>query len=239
MKNNNGNGITSWSYSRYTTYKQCPRKAKFTMIDKIKEPKSPAMERGIKVHTDIEHYIKGTMRELTPEALLLKREIKALKELHNAAPNKVHVEDSWAFRKDWSLTRFNDWAGCWLRVKLDAGHYEGEHGTTYIVTDWKTGRFYPNDVEAYVQQLEIYALGAFLQMPWIDTVKCRLAYVDSGTFYPNEDGTVFERDQLESLKALWVKRVAPMFKDKDFAPRPNDKCKWCFFSHQNGGTCEF
>ena len=43
-----------WSYSRLTTWEQCPLKAKLKYIDGLKEPGSPAMDRGTAIHKDAE-----------------------------------------------------------------------------------------------------------------------------------------------------------------------------------------
>ncbi len=42
--------IKAWSYSRLQTYTQCPQKAKFQVIDKLKEPDGAAGLKGTRVH---------------------------------------------------------------------------------------------------------------------------------------------------------------------------------------------
>ena len=59
--------VTSWSFSRYGDYKKCPLAFKLKHIDKIQEPKSPAMQRGIDIHNLAEAYVVGKLAKLPPE----------------------------------------------------------------------------------------------------------------------------------------------------------------------------
>jgi hypothetical protein len=43
----------------------------------------------------------------------------------------------------------------------------------------------------------------------------------------------------EQIQRDWTRRAVPMFKDRRFAPTPNDKCGWCPFSKAKGGPCKF
>lgn len=234
--------LTSWSFSRYSDYKQCPLKAKLKHIDKIQEPPNEAMARGAEIHTKAEHYLKGIVKRLPAELKLFKDEFTKLKKLMDRKVLPPIVEDTWALTKDWAITSWNDWTGCWVRIKLDLAHHEDEK--TLIVTDWKTGKFRPEMNEDYLEQLELYALGALLVLEHVEIVKPRLIYLDTGDVYPPEgEELVYHRKDLEKLRKTWEKRVKPMMNDKKFAPRPNNKCRWCFYRKSNkangGGQCSF
>jgi len=224
--------IVAWSFSRYSTYKQCPLKAKLKFIDKIDEPSNKAMERGSDIHNMAEHYIKGVLARIPKELKLFEKEMKALRKLYRERNKKgiiMAVEDTWAFTKEWDQTTWNDWANCCVRIKLDCAVEENEGHL--IVTDWKTGRLRHEQSEDYNEQLELYALGAFLMFPDIHTVEPRLAYLDHGITYPELEGSMtYKRDDVPKLLKAWNNRVRPMLKDKKFAPRPNDKCHWCYYS---------
>lgn len=236
--------LTSWSFSRYSDYRQCPLKFKLKHIDKIQEPPNDAMARGAEIHTKAEQYLKGQLRALPPELKLFKDEFKVLKALYKKKTLGAIVEDNWSFTKDWDQTTWNDWANCWLRVKLDCAHYE-DGGDVMVVTDWKTGKFRLEKNEEYVEQLELYALAALLLHEHVEEVRPRLAYVDQGVVYPEGDSPlIYVRADIPKLKKTWEKRVAPMFKDKKFAPRPNNLCRWCHYRASNkgvpgGGLCKF
>lgn len=236
--------ITAWSFSRYMDYKQCPLKAKLKHLDKIKEPTSPPMLRGIEIHDLAEGYIKGRVARLPKELKEFKLLFQRLRKQYKKAISGMVVEDTWAFTKDWDETTWNDWIRCWVRIKLDCAEHEGDD--TLIVRDWKTGKFREEMNEDYVEQLELYALAALLLHEHIEAVKPQLVYLDYGIVYPepgSDDELIFTRKDIPKLKKLWAKRTGPMLKDKIFAPKPNNKCCWCFFRKSNaangGGQCKY
>lgn len=233
--------IKSWSFSRYSDYRQCPLKAKLKHIDRIQEPPNDAMARGSAIHEMAEKYIKGGLKRLPAELKPVEDEMKSLKEKFKKMSQTMLVEDTWAFTKDWEETAWDDWAKCWLRIKLDCAHHEDD--TTLIVTDWKTGKFRADQNEDYVEQLELYALAALLLHEHIQQVKPRLVYVDHGLVYPDGDPLVYTRKDIQRLKTLWAKRTKAMLNDKKFAPRPNNRCRWCFYRASNkeagGGQCKY
>lgn len=234
--------ITSWSFSRYSDYKQCPLKAKLKHLDKISEPPNPAMARGAAIHELAEKYIKGEIRTMPPELKFFADDFKKFKAQYKKKISGMVVEDNWSFTKDWTETEWNNWTACWVRIKLDCAHHQDEE--TLVVTDWKTGKFRVEMNEDYVEQLELYALSALLLHDHIQQVKPRLAYLDVGVVYPEAgQELVFTRADIPKLKKLWEKRTKAMMNDKLFSPRPNDKCKWCFYRSSNkangGGQCKY
>lgn len=218
--------FTSWSFSRYSDYRRCPLAAKLKHLDKIPEPKNAAMDRGAQIHNLAEDYLKGKVAKLAPELQAFAKEFKQLRDLYKRRLQPMAVEDTWAFTAAWDQTRWDDWVGCWVRIKLDCAHQVD--GDVMVITDWKTGKFRPELHEEYLEQLELYALGALLTYPHIQAAAPFLAYTDEGKVCP-ERAQLYVRDDVDRLKALWSKRVGPMFKDRTFAPRPNDKCKWCWY----------
>jgi len=93
-------------------------------------------------------------------------------------------------------------------------------------------------------------MGGFMMWPEVEHVTARLWYLDIPDG-PNTDGdphpdstantTIreFTRKDFEKSRKKWEKNVQPMFKDTRFAPRPNEKCKWCNFRKAAGGPCKF
>lgn len=239
--------ITSWSFSRYSDYKQCPLKAKLKHLDKIQEPPNEAMARGARVHEEAEQYIKGISKKLVPELKQFEKEFKRLRAQYKKKLSGLAVEDNWAFTKEWDQTQWNNWTQCWVRIKLDCA--EQINDETLTITDWKTGKFRPESNEDYVEQLELYALAGFLMYDHIKTIYPRLVYLDAGVSYPasiqdaHEADLFFTREDLPELKKTWEKRVRPMLNDKKFAPRPNNRCHWCFYRSSNkavgGGQCKY
>lgn len=175
---------------------------------------------------------------MPPELKRFEDDFKAMRKQYKKKIHGMVVEDQWAFTNTWSETAWNDWAKCWLRIKIDCAHHEDEE--TLRVRDWKTGKFRENQNEEYMEQLELYALTALLLHSHIKQVQVELVYLDEGLVYPPVDKPlIFSEKDIPALKKAWEKRVAPMLKDKRFAPRPNDKCRWCHFSKAKGGPCKF
>jgi len=236
--------FTSWSFSRYSDWRECPLKAKLKHLDKIQEPKSPAMERGTAIHDMAEKYLKGLLAKLPAELKLFADEFKKLKALYKKRTLPMIVEDNWAFTAEWTETQWNDWVNCWVRIKLDCAHYESE--SVLHVTDWKTGKYKDTKHVEYLEQLELYALAALLLHEHIEEVRPRLVYLDEGVVHPKpEDPLVYTRADVKKLMASWNKRVKPMMSDTKFVPKPNANCTWCFFGQAGKakkggpGICKF
>lgn len=201
------------------------------------------MARGAAIHTLAEEYIKGKSAKLAPELKTFADVFKRLRKLYKARTAGIVVEDDWAFTADWDRTRWDDWVRCWVRIKLD--NADNEDPDTLIIRDWKTGKFREEQNEEYVEQLELYALAGLLLHPHVKEVVPWLVYLDIGVVYPEvESPMVFTQDDVPRLKKLWAQRTKAMLADTRFAPKPNDKCRWCFYG-QSGkakggpGLCKF
>ncbi len=213
--------ITSWSYSRLSTYEQCPRKAKYLYIEKKKEPGSPAMERGSEIHKMAEKFVSGTLAKLPVELKAYAAEFKDLKK-QNAA-----CEDQWAFNEHWFPT---EWFGkdAWCRTVLDIWFVKKD---VLVLIDLKTGKIR----DGYEDQLSLYALAGFSHEPNIKEVHAQLWYLDQGETKDH----VFKLADVPKLKKDWKKRVTPMLNDVNYAPRPSGLCRWCHFSQAKQGPCEY
>lgn len=215
--------IVAWSNHRYTTYQQCPHKARLMFIDGHKTEPSPAMEAGLALHKEAERYLLNGCSKVPA---ILKPFAKELKELRRA---KAKPEVEWAFDKNWKIV---DWFSkdAWLRVKSDVLCVKG---STLRLIDHKTGKVRE---EEHKQQLELYALGGFLALPEITEVLAELWYYDSNHVI----ASTFMREELESLRQTWLERTARMLNDTSFAPTPNFMCRYCDFRKASGRElCEF
>ena len=229
-------GFTAWSFSRYNKYTKCPQQAKFEMLDKLPTPPSTAMDRGSAIHGWAEEFIAGRRDDLAPE---LQGFANLFASLRTAYGDTVVTEDSWAFRNDWTVTTYDDWAECWLRIKVDVAHLTGKH---LNIIDWKTGKFSPQwNVQDYERQLELYSLGALTlfghEIPDI-VVTPKLVYLDAGIVYPEKPKT-YTMENLSTLRKTWEIRVRPMMNDRVFAPNPGRLCSWCAFAKDKGGPCRY
>lgn len=224
--------FNAWSYSRLGDYKACPLKAKLKHLDRIKEPGSPAMDRGSAIHKLAEQYATGQLKKLPAELQLFKAEFAELLKRKKV----LQAEQQLAFDKGW---RPCDWFGpqTWVRVVMDLFYVDAD-GVTAHVIDWKTGKVR----DEHEEQLELYAIAAFIVgPPTLETVETTLAYLDQGEVTQK----TYTRAEAEALKAKWEKATRRMLTDTTFKPTPShDACRWCWFG-QSGkvkggpGVCKF
>lgn len=221
--------VTAWSYSRYSTYAECPLKFKGKFIDKLKEPESPAMARGDNVHKATAAYLVGGMP--LPAEITTTFQKKLLAEV-KAHEDKV-VEQQWAFDAKWAPTGWfrpgMNGGEPWFRSILDCGVLYEDMSLEAL--DWKTGKRYGSNDE----QMETQAIAAYQHFKPATHVTTRLVYFDA----KSEEIAEFPKSDLPKLLDKWAKKVAPMFTDTAFLPRPNDKCRFCLMAKGNGGTCRY
>lgn len=151
------------------------------------------------------------------------------------------VEESWAFKADWTQTTWNDWTGCWLRIKMDVAYINVDHNAL-VPIDHKTGKMRDEKTEEYMLQLHLYGTGSLYRLPTVDVVSPRLWYLDQGIIYPNpeEEEIEFKPAEKTIMRKAWEDRVKPMFMDRTFKPTPSEKaCRYCHYRKANGGPCKY
>lgn len=218
----------AWSYSAWSDYDTCPLKYHGRKVLKLPEPYSKPLDDGNTFHVQVAEHV--TNPAAPPPERPIHPRIQTVVEQLRDTPDKT-VEQQWGFTRDWKPTGWfsKGTKATWLRVVLDVGlaYPDGEA----IVGDWKTGKRYDTNDE----QMELFAIAAFSQWTWIQKVETRLWYVDNG----HEECATFERSSLPSLTAKWEARAVAMLADRTWAPKPNDKCRFCVRARQAGGDCKF
>jgi hypothetical protein len=187
------------------------------------------MQRGNLIHKQAEDYIKAKRKPKLHVNL-----INVQQELEHCREAGAMAELPWGFRENWEWTGKPNWFGpeVWFRMKTDVAiSYDDNTG---LVGDWKTGRKYDENRE----QIELFGAGSLMRFPEWTTVDVRLWYTDVAPD-DNEIQYEFTRKDGELIRKDWEKKVLALFKDKRFAPTPNDKCRWCSFGKTKGGPCKF
>lgn len=230
--------LTSWSYSVYTSYMKCPLMVCFDKIKRIKiyEPENPAFIKGNMVHKFADGFVtgQGNAKDIIPELKSMKDRLLLFRKL------KAQIEPDWSFTKDWIPTKYNDWANCWLRIKVDAvGVTPKAKKVPALVqiVDWKTGKVYDD----HKQQRSLYALGAMqliehgLLAGGDQNAKLVVehAYTDT-TQTATEEYTMKD---FKSLKNEWLTRVKQMMSDTRYPAKTGYHCRYCKFRKSNGGPC--
>jgi hypothetical protein len=222
--------LDAWSYSRYADYKRCPFLFAHKHLLKMKDPNpGPALVRGREVHKVAELALTSVGKgkwKCPPELKYFEEEFAALRTM---SPT---VEQQWGFNDKWEPV---GWFGkdTWCRVVLDAVVVYDDN--TAVVIDHKTGKKYATNED----QMKLFALATFKKFPLVTEVSTRLWYLDIPD--PEEAEVEFEYHKKEeaAIQRDWEKAIVPMFKDRKFPPRANDKCRYCFLSKAKGGPCKF
>ena len=128
--------IEQWSYSRLSCFEKCPKQAEFKFIKKIKEPGSPAMDRGKDMHKLCEEYIRGNYEEMPSQLKEFEEAFEVLRDLY--IHGHVFCESDWAVDKNWEKTGWFE-ADTWGRAKVDAFVYEEGISKEARVIDFMTG----------------------------------------------------------------------------------------------------
>jgi CRISPR/Cas system-associated exonuclease Cas4 (RecB family) len=227
-------GIQAVSHSRMKTHESCPRKAKYKFIDKLKEPGSPAMDRGLEIHKGLEEWCKfmlGREHDIDASTKIpsngvyrtIREDLRAL----NKGQDKYKVEPELqvAFNKDWKIV---DWFApdTWMRVVFDFVAVS-QCGNHMVLGDYKTGKVYDD----HDDQADLYAVAGYYM--GAASVDVKFYYVDQNTIQPYE----YDRDELEALVAEIEARAEKVTSDRIFPTNPSWRCKYCHFRAENGGPC--
>ena len=210
----------SWSYSRYSMWKACPRKYKYRVIENLPETMHPAASRGTEIHAHMENYLLGNLGALPPEIDYYQSFLDGLKEIG------VHPEIRLSFTKDWTPCEW-DAPDRFFRCVLDALVLRPDRAVVY---DWKTGKEYPD----HINQREIYAVAVSAAHPELLEISVYHTYLDT----KQNTWTTWHRDEIPALREKWEAAIEPMFADTMYEAKPSWMCRFCAFSSRYGtGPC--
>jgi CRISPR/Cas system-associated exonuclease Cas4 (RecB family) len=228
----------NWSFSRLMTYESCPQQFKFKVIDRLPEPPKAddnPMERGNRIHRNLELFVKGEATVLTNEAKQIQAFRPALEHLRALyAAGMAVTEEDWLFDRDWDETqKRNAERPIWLWAKLDASVLDQANARA-IAVDYKSGKSQYKQIE-HVQQLQLYAALTALKYPYADEIHAELWYVDEGHVRP----AVYTREEALRFVGRFDVRAQRLYDDKFYRPNPNvQTCKFCPYGPRNGtGVC--
>ena len=230
--------IKHWSYSSLTTFEACPYRL---WLDRVEHQARPEIgpdhpiQRGIRVHEELEHYLNGQSAEPPAEAHRYRSLVEELRAAYSEG--RVTCESSWWFTKDWEPCEFTS-SNRWLVVKTDVAFRETDERMTIV--DWKTGKSYMKDVK-HGGQMQLYAASAFMKFPEIQLITIKLPYLDEA---PPEKSRIYLRPQIEPFIRSFSRRADQMLADAEagrFPPKPNkSNCRYCDFGSSNGtGVCAY
>lgn len=225
--------IKRWSFSALRDFETCSYRIFLAKVEKapqpvIEDPNHP-LERGKRIHTEAEEFIKGE-NGLTRNLRKCESTLEQLHELYEQG--LVDVEEKWGLDRQWRPVSWDN-PECWGMVRLDA-MVHGDRGLH--VYDHKTGKSWNKDV-AHIQQMQLYAIAAFMYFPDTTLVETSLLYLDEG----KESSRVYTRSALADLLPRWQARAERLTSATAFPAKPNKgNCRFCPFGRANGtGACAY
>ena len=230
--------FSPYSFSKINTHKQCPRKFKYTYIDRlprVEEPSVP-LAKGKFIHLLLEHH--GDLQK-----------VKADKEFKDIlfTLGKDGIRDNYKVYKDFTNSKigqkfsgFNevftelrlglnqeleyfDYASykdpnLLLRGYIDAGF---EVNNRLMLVDWKTGKI-PR--EPNWGQLLYYSIGLFSKMPY-DEIVIAYVYIEHQKVIHRK---VYRKD-IDKYKKALLDSIKPIEEDQEFIKNETALCDWCPF----------
>ena len=211
-----------WGFSKLDTYRACPKQFFFQYVRKIPSPSNAAMERGGKMHENIEMYLNGWGKDLLPGLESWKEALDALK------AKNFQAEQALGFNKQWAL--LPDWfhRDTWLRAKMDAKYLEGDKLT---VIDFKSGKYRIPSAD----QVELYAVVGSAMHPEANTVIAEFWYLDTGDIYTR----AYTKEELLKLRKKYEDASAPLYTDVKWEEEPSSACRYCSYSRTKSGPCKY
>lgn len=217
----------AWSYSAVTSHAKCPKQFRIRRIDKVPEPPSPAMDRGLTIHNDLATYIStGELPENADVALYA----PWFPFLNHLREQGAEAELQVAFNHNWIRC---EWFGgdAWLRVVFDALVWD-EATMRVTVVEHKTGKRYPE----HARQMRLYCFAAMKLYPEARDARCVISYIDEGP--ARQPDLVMQRSNMEELEREFREFSQELLTDTLYPARPGFHCRWCAYAKSKGGLCE-
>lgn len=212
-----------FSWSSLEKFEQCPRAWKHKYLDRLPDPKGPALERGIRVHEALEVALKTKDAAPTFGGGWLASIVELYRSFGAEAEQSYYVDRDWNEISPDPIKFMPD--GTYTMAKLDV--LSTRDG---FFADWKTGKVYADKHE---QQAELYAT-VLAKVTGRKRWDVDLVYVDQGIHEP----LAFEIDDVDDAIARWDARARPLFEATEFPKKPSKLCDWCAFRRDKGGPCD-
>ena len=196
----------AFSFSRMSTWLQCPAKYKAKYIDKtVPTETSAALEYGKTIHEGLERAIKH--RTAAPQGIWTPPGLMQRLQMTYGTVTKVEEQmaiDEGGREVDWYAPN------AVLRGAMDVWLHQGNES---LVLDWKTGKVRPNDL-----QPDVYATLVRSRYP-----KARVTF----SFVYLQHKKVVEKrpDKYACDRVLRI--IEQIEADTTHTPRPSALCRWC------------
>ncbi len=219
-----------YSYSSLATYKQCPAKYEYAYITKPEVPgipPGPALERGSLVHDSIEAFLNGTNEFLHPD--IHKNYGQFMFGIREAGGD-IRPEWKWGITWEFKPCAY-DAPDCMFHGFIDLLVVPNK-GEVINLYEWKTGKVY---IDPHIDQIHKYSVAVLSHFPDHPSVDAMVTWLDQVDYkkVPYPQTMMFE------YKPMLRSEIGTVADATRFPTMPGWKCKWCKFSKQNGGPCQF
>ena len=223
----------NWSFSKLDVYETCAYRFRLQYIEKLPEKPRPPdnpMERGNRIHDNLEKFVKGEAA-LDNEARRLpvfEPALRHLQELYRCG--QAIAEDNWWFDRDWNVCDRN---AVWLWSKLDFNVHDEDNAHS-IIGDYKSGKSGYKTI-VHIQQMQLYAAAVALRQEWAEKITVELWYVDEGWIRTTD----YTREEALRFVGRFENRAARIYADRFFRPNPTKQsCRYCPYNKSTGtGAC--
>lgn len=214
--------MSAKSYSQWSTFQKCGAQYKYRYLDRLPTPApAAAAARGTNIHKNVEDLLNGEI-DTFPNDTPLEPYEDFFKMLRDKG---AKAELEFFFNEDWeSVEKHED---PWVRGVIDVVVPLDE----LYVYELKTGK----EWDDHVSQRHFYGVAALDLFPEYQVVKVTGVYLD-GQF--NRENT-YKRSMLGTYHYMWKERFQQMDMPEAHVPRPGPYCRWCPFSKDKGGPCQF
>lgn len=211
-----------WSYSRLSTYEDCPKQYWYKYVENVPgfRPPSVAAGRGSAIHEAGEKYLMGELKVYPPEYQRVSGHLMGLK------AKKANPEKKLAVTSEWEPCDYKA-PEAYLRGIIDV-IYEENDGLH--IQDFKTGQVY----DSHPVQMELYVALAAAHYPAVTHYVTRLIYVDKGIVTAPKRT---EAARLKPIRLLLDGRIKIAEDDQIYPTRAGSSCRWCDYSQKYGGPC--
>ena len=214
------------SYSRLSTFEQCPYKFKSQYIDKDypDDSNNPAFVKGSQIHGQLEDYIVWLNSDQSGEQPVLgsiAQNAKAMiDDLHKASEGNIFPEKQIAVDQNWNKC---DWFDkphvVKYRAIIDTLVFLGP---ILLIIDWKTGKFRAYEASD-TSQLRLTAAILFNLYPKVEKIVTSYMFVEHQRTVKLE----FTRDDIGELMAPFDHAHYVVNSEQDFDFKKNRFCNWC------------
>ena len=210
------------SWSRLSTYIQCPRKFQSQYINKDypDEGDNPHFIRGNRIHKQLENYINSKLKGTALPSMTAEAQ-RATPVIDKVLANydTISAEMQLALDQEWrECSWFDPPHKVRYRCIIDFLAIRGDEA---LCIDFKTGKV--RNYEDNHGQLHLTAAMVMMLHPEINRIRCTYLFVD----HKQSSSLDLTREELPEQLDYFNKYHGIVNKEEDWAPTKHAYCNWC------------